>query len=120
VRSSPARRGGRGQAGGQLDDAADGRLAAVVRGHLDQGLTRLDPDPDPGLGVDQLQSGPDRALRVVVMDDGRTEHGHRDAADRRLDRAAEAAHHPFDGGQSGRRPDQRVLRVDAGPGQVGR
>ena len=62
----------------------DGRLAGQDAG------ARLDRRPQGPDGVDELESGPDRALGVVLVGRRRAPHGHDRVADELLDRAAVA------------------------------
>ena len=90
-------------------------VPAVVGGRGDQRLAGLDPGLDLERGpvrVAQLQRGPDRALRVVLVGQRHPERGHGGAADHGLDDAAEPADLPVDLLQPGREPGPGVLGVD--------
>jgi hypothetical protein len=83
---------GRGlQPRGRVDEIA-GDHPLVARAERDRGFSGHDPDPrvDPGTegphGRGELQSGTDRAFRVVLVGDRRAPHGHHRVADELLDR----------------------------------
>ena len=68
----------------------DGRLAAHHRGPRPQ-RRAIRTGMDLADGLDEVEGGPDRALRVVLVGDRRAPGGHHGVADELLDRAAVAA-----------------------------
>ena len=105
------------QPGGNVDDvASDEELLAVAHGRDD--LARVDADPCLEVERDLVVEGADRGLdrqrrpngplRVVVVDAGDAEDGHRRVADELLDGAAVRLH------------DRADLLEVRGPGRTGR
>ena len=106
------------QARGGVDDVAGGHALAGFRPgtERDQRLSGGDADADVQLllaeRVADRQRGPHRALRVVLVRDGRTEDGHHRVADELLDRPSEPLELRSDAGVVGLEDGANVFRVE--------